>query len=330
MPLPSLPVTVPGKLFLLGEYAVLAGAPALLTTVDRRVSVTPRHDRRGYEVRGASFQDPLELPLLVQQVLDDTLDRRVDLNHLTADLSEFYHQGAKLGLGSSAASTVALVSSVAPDLTPTERFTLSWKIHHLLQGKIGSGADIAASTFGGLIAYELHRDAQQPPFQDLQLPQRQHNLEMTPAHLADIGSLPSLPDSLRLDAIWTGTPASSVSFISGLQSAFNDHLPSIRSVFHDLHDASEAGLQALVDGDPQSLLDAFSAADQAMEDLGETASLPIITDAHRRIRALAHTTRSVAKPSGAGGGDFSLLLGPRDAPIPAPIEDQFLVLPVFP
>jgi mevalonate kinase len=33
-------VSAPGKLFLVGEYAVLDGAPALLTAVDRRVTVT--------------------------------------------------------------------------------------------------------------------------------------------------------------------------------------------------------------------------------------------------------------------------------------------------
>ena len=31
--------SAPGKLFLLGEYAVLEGAPAMLTAVDRRVTV---------------------------------------------------------------------------------------------------------------------------------------------------------------------------------------------------------------------------------------------------------------------------------------------------
>ena len=331
MSLSPLPVSAPGKLFLLGEYAVLAGGVALLTTLNRRVFVKPRSDDRGYEVRGGSVEDPLRLPMLVQQVLRQKLNREVNLNSLSADVSQFYDGEQKLGLGSSAASTVALLSSVAPDLSPSQRFDLAWEIHHRLQGKLGSGADIAASVFGSNIAYRLHADAQQPPFDALSLPPFSPiDVDPIATPLATIHPLDALPDDIRLDAVWTGRPAHSTSFIRGVKRAIEDAPQRVQRLFVDLAEASESGIDALVDDRSADLFDTFAAADRAMEALGEVCDLPIITDDHRHIRALAHTSNSVAKPSGAGGGDFSLLLSPRDAALPQPIIDQYPTFPVHP
>ena len=48
MAMPTIRTSAPGKLFLLGEYAVLEGAPALLAAVDRRVEVTIDESPTGF------------------------------------------------------------------------------------------------------------------------------------------------------------------------------------------------------------------------------------------------------------------------------------------
>ncbi len=321
-------VSAPGKLFLLGEYAVLAGGPALVTTVERFVHVHPRDDDEGYELCGISISDPLRLPLMVRLVLYDEEGFYADVNRLSADVSEFFEEGTKLGLGSSAASTVALVTSVAPHLSRRRRFELAHQVHRRFQGGTGSGADIAASTFGGTLAYHLHPDARPAPFRDLDL--RGITNPEDPIH-TDVATLdPSLelPDELRIDAVWTGESAHSVSFVDAVAKALSRDDRAISAILANIASRARMGIHALRQSDAEAFIEAIQKGDRAMEQLGATTGLPIITDTHRRIRALARTTHAVAKPSGAGGGDFTLLVGPAGAPIPRPIEDDYLVIPV--
>ncbi len=93
--------TAPGKLLLTGEYAVLEGAPALVVAVNRRVVA-----RRRSGATGSS-------PFLI--AVADELARRFGGDHpatraafeIVVDSSEFFVGSAKIGLGSSAAVTVA-------------------------------------------------------------------------------------------------------------------------------------------------------------------------------------------------------------------------------
>lgn len=322
------PVSAPGKIFLLGEYAVLGGGPALITTVDRHIHVRPRDDTDGYEVEGARFDDPLHLPLLIRQVLDEKEDLAIDANRLTVDVSEFYEDDTKLGLGSSAASTAAILASTAPRLSPERRFELGWEIHRRLQGGVGSGADIAASTFGGPLAYQLHE--LRSPFDQFGLKgltESPDAVDTGPA-LIDRSKSLSLPEQVCIDAVWTGKSASSVSFVDAVADASTDRAREVAVVFEAIASAARAGIEAARNDDADQFIDAIRQGDRAMEELGALAEVPIITDTHRRIRALAHTTQAVAKPSGAGGGDFTLLVSPADAPIPKPIADDYSVVPV--
>src|SRR3954465_8219320 len=93
--------SAPGKLILTGEYAVLDGAPALVIAVNRRVLAARRRAPRGSS------------PFLV--AVADEIARRHGADHpatraameITVDSSAFYLGDQKLGLGSSAAVTVA-------------------------------------------------------------------------------------------------------------------------------------------------------------------------------------------------------------------------------
>ncbi len=326
MPPPAIPVSVPGKLFLLGEYAVLAGGPALVTSIDRHITVTPRSDDEGYQLNGASFPDALRLPVLVQQVLRQEEGIEVKANRLTVDVSDFFHDGTKLGLGSSAASTVAIIASTAPHLSAQRRFELAWEVHRRFQGGVGSGADIAASTFGGTLAFHLHSLSE--TFESLNLPGLTAPGNPVVTDVATIDPHLKIPEELRIDAVWTGESAQSVSFVKGLEQALERETRATEATLKSIASRARVGVHALRTGNVERFIEAIRKGDRAMERLGELTGLPIITDVHRRIRALAHTTHSVAKPSGAGGGDFTILVGPADAPISRVIADDYLVLPI--
>jgi len=173
MALKSFSVSAPGSIMLLGEHAVLHGYPALVCAINRRlrVTLTPRpddqihihSDRLGEFIGSRSrivLTTPFQFILASIQPFEYQLPSGFDLSIQ----SEF---SATIGLGSSAAVTVTTLAVLQRWLThtidPDEIYSLGYKIIQTVQG-IGSGADIAASVFGGLLYYR--RD----PFQIKTLP----------------------------------------------------------------------------------------------------------------------------------------------------------------
>ena len=298
----------PGKLLLFGEYSVLACGTALVATTPER-GVWARHDpdqRGGYWVRGAPTE--LALPKTVIRALglpEDALDS------LSADVTALFDGHAKLGLGSSAASTVALLELLLAltgrVASAHERFALALRAHRDLQAGRGSGADLAASTFGGLIRFALR--APQPPFRALPAAP---DAAPTTGHEADIAPL-RWPAGLRVEAVWLGAPASSTQLIGRVERALAQDSPGVMQALEALDRLALAALQALERDDASSVVAQAAQADLGLERLGQLTQAPILIPAHVALRAHAARFGLTAKPSGAGGGDLSLLFGTQDA-----------------
>lgn len=126
----------PGKVVLSGAYAVLEGAPALVTAVDR------------YVVADSSQTATFEAPEVRAAIPTGPLPR--------IDVSALRRGDRKLGLGSSAAIVVSSLAAVMldqhPDLTAEELALRVWEpallAHRTAQGG-GSGIDVVTSAFGG-------------------------------------------------------------------------------------------------------------------------------------------------------------------------------------
>jgi phosphomevalonate kinase len=141
-------VLAPGKIVIVGEYAVLDGAPAVVAAVDRGVAceVLPASERRTTTPDGdARFVTP-------------ALDAAgAPAAHYIFSAWNPPQTATKAGLGGSAAATVAAVVAgralcgLGPD--PTAVHTLAHKVHHAVQGS-GSGIDIAASAHGGVLVFQ--------------------------------------------------------------------------------------------------------------------------------------------------------------------------------
>ncbi|HPB99259.1 MAG TPA: hypothetical protein PKW66_25265, partial [Polyangiaceae bacterium] len=126
----------PGKIVISGAYAVLEGAPALVTAVDRYVVADSEREAvfEAPEVRVALPTGPLPY----------------------FDASSLRKDGRKLGLGSSAAIVVACLAVVwlerHPILPEGELANRIWlpamRAHRAAQGG-GSGIDVATSAHGG-------------------------------------------------------------------------------------------------------------------------------------------------------------------------------------
>jgi len=160
-------VLVPGNLLLSGEYAVtLPGGRGVALALDKtlRLHIEPAP---AFSFRGIAGERRLNGKRLIRAVFrvlaDEYNIHKVDSRFfyaLHADSGSFYSDdGRKLGYGSSAALTVALVTAmlsrlgVLEEQDPREcraiiaRFAL--EAHRLYQGG-GSGYDVYASAFGGL------------------------------------------------------------------------------------------------------------------------------------------------------------------------------------
>jgi phosphomevalonate kinase len=262
----------PGKLVLSGAYAVLDGAPALVAAVDRTV--------RADSSRPAEF------------VTEEFRAAEPGTPMPWFDASALRQDGRKLGLGSSAAILAATLGvlemardpAASPDQIKQRVFERALLAHRAAQGG-GSGIDVAASVYGGVLCATLRPNGA---------------LELEPV---------TLPASLHLVALVSGEPASTRELV-GLVKTFGARDPErYRASVAELDRAATAALKSARNGDAAALVHALDAQGAEFERLGELARANIVTDAVRELRALAQAENACILPAGAGGGDIVLFAG---------------------
>ncbi|MGY1439938.1 phosphomevalonate kinase [Streptomyces reniochalinae] len=331
----------PGKLFVAGEYAVVEpGNPAILVAVDRYVTVTVTgRDEAGVEIssdlgpRGTRWQ--WRDGRLSPRGTGDAQGARAGLAHVISAIetvaalpagrgslapalsvsvdSGLHEDGTKYGLGSSGAVTVATVAAVAAyrGLTPTdeERFRLALLATAEIDPK-GSGGDIAASTWGGWLAYRA--------------PDRAAALELARSRgLAEALSTPwpgfaarrlPAPAGLALAVGWTGDPASTTSLVSDLHRRAWRGTAAHRRFISATTDCVRAAIAALEAGASQELLEQVRRARRELARLDDEVALGVFTPRLTALCEAAEAVGGAAKPSGAGGGDCGIALLDAGAP----------------
>lgn len=138
----------PGKVVVIGEYAVLDGAPALVAAVHHgvRCTVTASDDLQIVTPTGddrfvAAALRAAQAPAATYTFADDPPAGTA----------------GKPGLGgSAAATTVAVLAARAlrgEPVDPPDLWPVAFHTHHAVQGS-GSGIDVAASCWGGMTRFE--------------------------------------------------------------------------------------------------------------------------------------------------------------------------------
>ena len=338
-----LSASAPGKLVIVGEYAVLDGAPALVQAVDRyaRVSVSAAATGGGRRAAsGGGVNELIARPLLphglgfrfdaqghfhwlvpdshqrlpfVQPLMNylgpwgDRIDDVGGGLRLTLDTSAFFDgdtgepggvpdsgERRKLGLGSSAALTVALAaawyaSRHGVTVLDRERWLPTLvDLHRKLQNGRGSGVDVAASLYGGLVLYTSAGNY--------------NTGQLEPARALPL----TTPADVEWMWIWLGESASTRDFLSGID-VFRRHRNSeYQAHIGAMSELASAAVAAVHNGDADTLLACIADYGSAMQRLGEAAQVPIYTDGHRRLAQLAKRFNVAFKPSGAGGGDIAM------------------------
>jgi phosphomevalonate kinase len=314
-------VIAPGKLILLGEYAVLEGAHALVTAINRfaRVEVESS-ERRFHQLKVENLNIPtidfhldssgkVSFDRHITSDLEDTLkfftetcefvnsfvlscDRSIMPCTINLDTSQFYNSvnNTKLGLGSSAALTVALFIALTEysgcPVTMPQLFSNAMQIHHRAQGQMGSGIDIAASVYGGILDYSIDLiEAEEPKHINV---------------FKDIHIVP----------VWSGKPSSTRYFLSQLNSFRENNRISYQTIMGKLIYLAGSGCEAYKRQNQNNFLQIVHDYYKTLENLGKASGAGIISPDHAAIAKIVRTAGGVYKPSGAGGGDLGVAFCP--------------------
>ncbi|RMH45355.1 MAG: hypothetical protein D6689_00040 [Deltaproteobacteria bacterium] len=282
-PVAPLVSSAPGKILVAGEYVVLDGAKAVVVAVTRRA------------VARLADEPPSLSPFLeaVRDAVDgDARDRAARVAVDTSALCDA--SGTKLGLGSSAAATVAAAALALGTGDPARVHPVAHRAHAAAQarrGARGSGADVAAAIYGGVLVVERTGGDDDP-------------LAVTRAEL---------PPGVALVAVWTGQPADTPDLVARVR-ALRDARPQVYDMLAARVSASASRLIRALgrDGSAADAITAIADGGEAIAALGGAAGVRLWTDAHTRLRSVARPFGAAVKPTGAGGGDIALVAAPAD------------------
>ncbi|MBT9547848.1 MAG: phosphomevalonate kinase [Candidatus Sericytochromatia bacterium] len=335
----SLKLRVPGKLFLLGEYAILEpGSQALLLSFQRylQAEIAPAEqfwlqtdllpgavNGFGYEQGQIVWQTPEARPSeklnFVGEALQwafaylESLERRPRPFRLQLH-SDLHSSGAKLGLGSSAAVTVAVLAAVLAfhgeafesHEARLKLFKLATLAHSGSQRGSqggGSGADLAAVIFGSVTCYRRY-DASWLKPGSVSL----NKLLEVNWPLLGIEKLP-WPADLGLKVGWTGLPAATLDFLEEISYLKEKDPEGWMRFLFSANAATAAARSALIEGQNAPLLQAVGQYRHLLQELQMEFLSPIETPALVALSDSAEALGLAAKSSGAGGGDCGLALG---------------------
>ncbi|SET99267.1 phosphomevalonate kinase [Salinibacillus kushneri] len=326
-------VRVPGKLMIAGEYAVLEpNQNAIVAAVNRYVYAKITSSKNceftlpdlGFESvswevnsRSISFSNTDEKLLFVQNTIKVVQDY---LNESSVQLSPFHltvtselddPSGKKYGLGSSAAVVVSVVSAILAlaeqqnqlFYAPKELiFKLAVIAHVKTQGS-GSGADVAASTYGGWLRYSAFQA--QWLLQQIETSSSITTLiEQSWPYLSIQPVIP--PETLQLCVGWTGKAVSTGPMIRQLKDGQQENNQIYQTFLKDSYQAVEGIVSSFEHKDAEESLFYLKKNRSALVKLGKEVGMLIETPNLAVLSDLAEQMGGSGKSSGAGGGDCGI------------------------
>jgi mevalonate kinase len=318
----------PGKLIILGEYSVLEGAPSLVASTNRFANAFFKKSTDGvFKIEAPSINVPLlkfliddegkvrfiEKPFnkvieklsLFTAIFEHAAHKLIEKGikipplEIMLDTYDFYlpKNLLKLGLGSSAAVTVSLITGLLSaniiepeEISPEQIMKLAMDSHKTAQGSIGSGVDIVAAVYGGIIKYQIK--------------EKEISFKQIP-----------FPKDLYYLTVWSGKPASTPGYIEKFNKFKKDNPDSFKSLISDMTNVSSSGIDAFEMGNIPEFLKYYDDYFHLLNKLNIALTIPVITKEHQQIYDIARANDSFYKSSGAGGGDLGILFA----------TDQFIV-----
>jgi len=332
--------TAPGKLILTGEYAVLEGAPALVVAVNRRVVARRR--------KGPTGSSPFLLALA------NELELRYGADHpatraafeIVVDSREFFVGALKIGLGSSAAVTVAATALAlnagheqVPMIDRDAVLAIATAAHGSAQSSRRRERDSGAHM---IIAPQPRAPTADIPIATTSRDSRTPMVVGTPANVA-AGSPPAMtrgsgadiaaavhggviafeggkvtrlawPQGLRFIPFFTGESADTAELIARVMAARQQRAAEVNAALAAIAKASRAACQACESRTPEiaanALLAALQLAAAATDQLAAATDLVLVPACVTMARKALAKLGGTAKTTGAGGGDVAVAVIP--------------------
>lgn len=329
-------IKAPGKLILLGEYAVIeSGMPAVATSISKsiycyiRLSEKILFTSKRIDISKIEFEYSNKKLNLVSEIEDiDVLSfsknaieitlryleelgyelKKFEINILS-DLSSKH--GIKFGFGSSSAVTVSIISAILyihgieidKGVNREIIFKLSALSHFISQGS-GSGLDIASSVYGGLIVYQSYTsDWLKEKLKNLTSISK---LIKEPWHTFKCEKINYLIHFYPLVG-WTGKAASTRFFLEKVKKIKESQKAEDIKFYADFLKTTKTIVNAFVSGiknDKKELIDkAITANRILLKDLAKKAEVEMETELLTKLINISKKHGCAAKFSGAGGGD---------------------------
>lgn len=321
----------PGKLYIAGEYAVLEqDCPAILVAVNQfvRVSITKSKTstglihsrqysqdsihwvRQGSKMVIDNRDNPFEYILAAisfteQYCIEQGIKMKVYDLHVNSDLDSA--DGKKFGLGSSAAVTVATVKAIlhfyGVKMSNELVYKLSAISHYSVQGN-GSAGDIAASVYGGWLAYQT-------------FDKKWLKLQLETNNLSDVvnEAWPGLkvelltpPKDMKLMIGWSQKPAST----SRLVDETNANKAALNMEYKNFLSTSRACVLKMIAGfeanDIAMIKEQIRANRKLLQHFAKINQIAIEIPRLTKLIKIAESYGGAAKTSGAGNGDCGIVI----------------------
>lgn len=335
----------PGKLYIAGEYAVLEqDCPAILVAVNQfvRVSITKSKTstglihsrqysqdsihwvRQGSKIVIDNRDNPFEYILAAisfteQYCIEQGIKMKVYDLHVNSDLDSA--DGKKFGLGSSAAVTVATVKAIlhfyGVKMSNELVYKLSAISHYSVQGN-GSAGDIAASVYGGWLAYQT-------------FDKKWLKLQLETNNLSDVvnEAWPGLkvelltpPKDMKLMIGWSQKPAST----SRLVDETNANKAALNMEYKNFLSASRACVLKMIAGfeanDIAMIKEQIRANRKLLQHFAKINQIAIEIPRLTKLIKIAESYGGAAKTSGAGNGDCGIVITDSETDLDA-LENEW-------
>ncbi|MCB9640351.1 MAG: hypothetical protein H6727_15755 [Myxococcales bacterium] len=274
-------VSSPHKLLISGAYTVLDGHTSLAIAVEPEMKLTLNAQSVDAWPRNNPFADAVR-EVILQEANAQGCDLPLGTLGFETHLELPVHGW---GVGSSAAFTTALTHamslSVGLDCTQQKLFALARKAHRIAQNGQGSGLDIAACTFGGLVAAKDAHTDQAPTVQHFVWPREIGVLLIRSEKKAD---------TRQMIHTYRQAPKEQA------QCERDDLLASVERVY-----------LAAQQGEGQGLLQALAENSRYETCWSQAMEIPLVTPLQQQLdQAFAPLQKDqslVIKSLGAGGGD---------------------------
>lgn len=265
-------VSAPGKLMLFGEHAVVYNRPCLVTAVSARIKVSIERTSGDFKIEAPQVKDV--------RFVEETVgffQKKFKIGNGLAIKTESDFS-CEYGFGSSSAVTVGILEGLRElfnlSLSKKDLFDLGYKVTLAIQG-LGSGFDIAAAAFGGVLYF------------------------LTAGKVIEKLSVKSLP----LVVGYSGVKADTSTLVKRVGLGFKAQRSRIEKIFNEIAQIVEEAKKELIEKNWLRVGYLMSKNQALLQKLGvSTKKLDKMCQAAEKAGAFG------AKLSGAGGGDCMIAL----------------------